>query len=79
MVFMKICPVDINFAIFSQQYEQFKDEVRQELLGKTAQFWMSYIDDVAVLRRVLRATKRNDLNLLISSLLEMCPLFFAYD
>ena len=48
MVFIKICPVDFNFAIFFQQYEQFKDEVRLELLGKTAQFWMSYIDDIAV-------------------------------
>ena len=67
-----------KFCEFLQQYEHFKDEVRLGLLGKTAQFWMSYIDDVAVLRRVLRATKRNDLNLLISYLLEMCPLF-AYD
>ena len=37
------------------------------------------MDEAAVIRRLLRATKRNDLELYISALRELCPMFFSYD
>ena len=65
-----------NFVQFYQKYQEFKDDVRQGHLGKTAQFW---IDKVWLILTFLRATKENDLNLYILCIQKMCPLFFAYD
>ena len=57
----------------------FQDSVRTGLLGKTATFWLSYMDEVQIVRHFLRATKRNDIELHVSTLRQMCPMFFAFD
>ena len=64
---------------FYQKYLEFKDSVRQGDLGKTAKFWMDYIDKVWLILTFVRATKENDLDLFILCIQRMCPLFFAYD
>ena len=63
----------------AENYFQFKQNVRLGKLGKTAQFWMSYMDAVWRVLNCLRATKRNDLDLHITCLEQMCPLFFSMD
>ena len=61
------------------EYEQYKEQVRNGHLGKTAQFWLNYTDKVWLILCFLQATKENDLDLHIYSLRHMCPLYFAYD
>ncbi|CAH3017905.1 unnamed protein product [Porites evermanni] len=53
------------------RYDEFKETVRQGALGKTAQFWLSYMEK--------RATKENCLTLHLASLQRMCSLFFGFD
>ena len=60
-------------------YEYFKEEVRAGRHGKTSQFWVQYMDRVWLLLRFLRATKMNDLDLHITCLQQLCPLFFSMD
>jgi hypothetical protein len=69
----------VDFVQFYQKYLEFKDNVRQGHLGKTAQFWIDYIDKVWLILTFLRATKENDLDLYVTCIQKMCPLFFAYD
>lgn len=60
-------------------YFQFKQEVRNGKLGKTAQYWMVYMDAVWKALNCLLATKTNDFDLHIICLEQMCPLFFSMD
>jgi hypothetical protein len=68
---------DNDFVDLSDQYEDFKNKVRQGQLGKTAQFWVSYCDCVWTLLRFQLAVKMNDLSLFIRSLREMCGILFS--
>ncbi|KAK3106630.1 hypothetical protein FSP39_024006 [Pinctada imbricata] len=61
------------------QYSKYRDSVREGALGKTAQFWISYMDIVWQIMSVIRATKTNDFDTHLSSLYQLCGLFFAYD
>jgi hypothetical protein len=54
-----------------------KKKVRDGLLGKTAQFWMSYCDCVWTLLSFQMAVKTNNLNSYISTIREMCGLLFS--
>lgn len=62
-----------------QKYEEYRAKVRSGEKGKTAQFWIGYMDKAWLLMRFLRATKENDLTLHIACLHEMCPLFFSQE
>ena len=57
----------------------FRARVRHGELGKTAQFWLSYMDRVWHILQFQRATKENNLALHLASLENMCSLFFSYD
>ena len=80
------CPSGLNDLITSKCFQDlykafsiFKGKVRNGELGKTACFWLNYMDKVALLLKFARATKLNDLDLHIASLWDMCPVFFAYN
>ena len=62
-----------------QKYDKYKEQLRAGEEGKTAQFWIGYMDKAWCLLRFLRATKANDLTLHIACLHEMCPLFFTQE
>lgn len=62
-----------------RQYSAFKDEIRNGEHGKTAKFWIDYMDKVLLVLLFQRATKENNLDLHIFCLQELCPLFFSYD
>jgi len=64
---------------FIDEFEVFKNKVRTGLLGKTAQFWLSYCDSVWILMRFQKAVKENNLALYIHSLRQMCPMLFSAD
>eukprot|EP00745_Piridium_sociabile_P026705 TRINITY_DN42673_c0_g1_i18.p1 TRINITY_DN42673_c0_g1~~TRINITY_DN42673_c0_g1_i18.p1 ORF type:complete len:760 (+),score=189.88 TRINITY_DN42673_c0_g1_i18:236-2515(+) len=57
----------------------FRERVRMGELGKTPQFWLTYMDRVRNMLELQRATKENDLPLHLASLQNMCKLFFSYD
>ena len=61
------------------RYDEFKETVRQGVLGKTAQFWLSYMEKVGLILQFQRAIKENRLTLHLASLQRMRGLFFIFD
>ena len=61
------------------RYDKFKETVRQGALGKTAQFWLSYMEKVGLILQFHRATKENCLTVHLASLQRMCSMFFSLD
>ena len=64
---------------YISRYRLFREKVASGLFGKTAQFWISYIDNVWLILCYMRAVKVNDLPLYAHCLYEMSDLFFAFD
>ena len=62
-----------------QRYCNFKESIRNGSLGKTAVFWINYMDIFWLLPTYIRATKENNYDLHLNTLFELCPLFFAYN
>ena len=61
------------------RYDEFKETVRQGALGKTAQFWLSYMEKVGLILQFHRAAKENCLTLHLATLQRMCSMFFSFD
>ena len=59
-------------------YLDFCQSVREGCLGKTAQFWISYMDHVSLVLSLTRSVKTNDFHLYAGSLQEMCDLFYSF-
>ena len=59
------------------QYEAFKENVRSGKYGKTAQYWIQYMDRVWLLLQFVQATKTNNFSLHVSCLKDLCPLLFT--
>ena len=59
--------------------ELFKVNIRKGEHGKTAQFWLSYMDQVWCVLNLIKAVKTNDYDLYTKTIKEMPALFFAYD
>ena len=68
-----------EFKEYFQRYRTFTSELLDGIHGKTAQFWMRYMDIVQKILTLIRATKENYLQLHIAALYALCPMFFAYD
>ncbi|KAK3735621.1 hypothetical protein QZH41_007397 [Actinostola sp. cb2023] len=80
------CEENLSNALSSEScaelllhYSEFKAKVCDGQLGKTAQFWLKYMEKVWLILRFLRATKENNFELHIASLEQMASLFFALD
>jgi len=73
-----VCESDSCQTFFSQLVD-FVDQVRAGCLGKTAQFWVSYYDCVCTLLLFQQAITRNDLELYVDCLQQMCALITAAD
>ena len=59
------------------QYETFKNSVRNGSLGQTAKFWLGYMDIIWLILCFIRVTKENNFELHLTALYELCPLFFT--
>ena len=59
-------------------YMEFCQSVRNGSLGKTAQFWLSYMDHVSLVLALTRSVKANEFDLYAYSLQAMCDLFFSF-
>ena len=68
-----------SFNDLFYDYEYFKQLIRRGSNGKTAQFWLQYIDRVWLLLQFSFATRQNDFELHILSLEKLCPLLFCMD
>ncbi|GFO17511.1 hypothetical protein PoB_004401600 [Plakobranchus ocellatus] len=61
------------------QYEVFKKQTGDGHFGKTAQFWVQYMDRIWLLLQFSFATKTNSLDLHIFYFQKLCPLLFSMD
>ena len=66
-----------EFNSFMERYEQYMDLTRSGVHGKTAAFWIMYIDLVELYLLFNRACHTNDLELFTFCLGKMCAIFFA--
>ena len=62
-----------------QDFLSFENTVRNGSLGKTGQFWMSFIDQARLVFILMWAVKTNNRQLFHKCNGEMAPLFFAFD
>ena len=70
---------DEVFITYIGKYMAFKKSVREGALGKTAQFWISYMDHIWRVLSLIRAVKTNDFNLYAECLYLMADIFFSFD
>ena len=70
---------DEVFITYIGKYMAFKKSVREGALGKTAQFWISYMDHIWRVLSLIRAVKTNDFNLYAECLYLMADNFFSFD
>ena len=68
-------PKEIEDVI--EQYEAFCKQTMQGSLGKTAQYWMQYIDMIHLYHNFSRSIRSGDLDLYTSCLPEVASYFFA--
>jgi len=68
-----------EFTSFMKLYNEFLAQVRNGKLGKTAPFWLQYVDCVWQLLRFHRAVKENNLEEYMSSMRSLCSLLFSSD
>lgn len=70
---------DTALVAYIQEYCRYRDKVREGEQGKTAQFWISYMDHVWLVLSLIRAVKTNDFLLYTDCLHQMSDLFFSFD
>ena len=64
---------------FSKEFESFKDKTREGKLGKTAQFWMIYLDMMRIQHFVHISIQENNFHLRLYSWKSFIPFYFAMD
>ena len=68
-----------DFRRLYHNYSAFKDLISRGSFGKTAQFWIGYMDLIWLIFTFIRAIKENNYNLHLANLYKLCPMFFAYN
>ena len=66
-------------ANFLKEYSLLRQQVRSGSLGKTAQFWLTYMNHVLLVLSLLYAVTINDYYLYGARLSKMVDLFFSFD
>ena len=64
---------------FIQKYERYRQDVRDGKIGKTAQFWMIYLDLMRTQHKIHTAVQTNDFELRLQAWEEMLPFYFAFN
>ena len=70
---------DASVALIIEQYSAYEQKVRDGVLGKTATFWISVMDQCRLLMMMQYAVKTNNLRLFHRCSGDMANLFFAFD
>ena len=72
--------VNITAAqLLLKQYDDFKAGVRAGNIGKTAQFWLIYIDLMKIQHIAHTAVHENDLDMKIFAWEQMLPFYFSFN
>lgn len=59
------------------KFENYRQEVREGKKGKTAQFWIMYLDLMRLQHQIHTAIQTNDFDMRLNAWKEMLPLYFA--
>ena len=59
------------------KFENYRQEVREGKKGKTAQFWIRYLDLMRLQHQIYTAIQTNDFDIRLNAWKEMLPLYFA--
>ncbi|KAL5015504.1 hypothetical protein ScPMuIL_009774 [Solemya velum] len=66
---------DTSLVTYIQEYCKYRNKVREGERGKTAQFWIAYMDHVWLVLSLIRAVKTND----FPAVRRVSDLFFSFD
>ena len=69
---------DPTLSLLMDGYEEFQEKVRKGSIGKTATFWLSFLDHARRVFMLLYAVKTNNLPLFHKSMADMADLFFSF-
>lgn len=70
---------DTDFHSYLDEYSVFREGVNKGDHGKTAKFWVSYMNHIWLILHLFKAVKTNDYYLYGACLHQMTDLFFSYD
>ena len=70
--------IDSN-VLFIEQYEDFKNQVRCGVYGKTPQYWLQYMDLMKYHDMAHTAVKTNGFDLRVESREKILPFYFAFN
>ena len=59
------------------KFENYRQEVREGKKGKTAQFWIMYLDLMRLQHQIHTTIQTNDFDIRLNAWKEMLPLYFA--
>ena len=62
---------------FTVEYERYRSSVRQGSAGKTAQFWMIYLDLMQAQCVAHVGVQENNVDMMINAWLKLLPMYFA--
>lgn len=66
-------------ATLFKAYEQYRREVGQGVIGKTAQFWVSYLDLMRIQHQIHTSVQTNDFDMRLDSWEKILPMYFAFN
>jgi hypothetical protein len=62
---------------FAVEYERYRSSVREGSAGKTAQFWMIYLDLMQAQCMAHVGVQENNVDMIINAWLKLLPMYFA--
>ncbi|KAG1711251.1 hypothetical protein GQR58_002553 [Nymphon striatum] len=62
-----------------QKYERYRQDVREGAIGKTAQFWLLYLDLMRIQHQIHTSVQTNDFDMRLDSWERMLPMYFAFN
>ena len=69
----------MGYQTLLTQYEKFKTKTRNGELGKTAQFWLIYLDLMKVQHLAYTAVQENDFNMRVLAREKILPFYFYFN
>jgi len=70
---------NVALRAYLDNFLAYREECRRGSLGKTAQFWLSYMDHVRLILALNHAVKHNNFPLYVHCVHEMAPMFFSFN
>jgi hypothetical protein len=70
---------DPNISTYINEYSEYRQSVSDGKLGKTAQFWMAYMNHIWLLLALIRSVKTNDFELYAECLHLLPDMFFSFN